>query len=95
MASYRLESRVYCGQVRTHDFEAPNDQTALSVVCEILGTRRPLPYIKAEFYGLARIICLLEKGQREVQFDEVEPVQDFDFSRLSRKEKDSLYIVLT
>lgn len=95
MASYRIEFQSYCGYVRTYDFEAPDDQTALSMTCELLGTKRPLPYVKAEFFKVRRLLCLRKNGRREVQFDKVEPVPDLDFSRLSRQEKDKLYIVLT
>lgn len=95
MANYQIEFQSYCGCARTYDFEAPNDQIALSITCDLLGTKRPLPYVKAEFFKVHRILCLRKNGSREVRFDEVEPLPDLDFSRLSRQEKSELYIVLT
>jgi hypothetical protein len=95
MANYRVEFQSYCGYVQTCDFEAPNNQIALSITCDLLGTKRPLPYIKAEFFKVRRILCLGANGSREVQFDEVEPLPVIDFSRLSRQKKGELYIVLT
>lgn len=95
MANYRIEFQSYCGSVQTHDFEAPNDQIALLITCNFLGTKRPLPYVKAEFFKVRRLLCLRKNGRREVKFDKAEPVPDLDFSRLSRQEKGELYIVLT
>ena len=69
MARYKMRYRsASCGSF-WHEFEAPNDNAAKSLICKLMGTKRPITYPKFSFFGGIELVCLNERGKRTVEFD--------------------------